>query len=202
MKSINVWAIGILTALAATAISVSSAAAETTALCSADEVPCAVGNTVFSVHETSVGKAIILNPVIKVECNVLFSGTMEVALQNGGPVTISGGFTYSNCTEGCVVTEENGPARVAVLREGHETSSVTGEWLVHTKCGSFYDCLFTALGLKGTGKGPLLSAQTPDNGEISIQDQVLNREQPTLLCSKTNKLDIVLTPLTATYISS
>lgn len=124
------------------------------------------------------------------------------ALSSGGPVVIEGNFTFTNCTLGgssCTATEENGPAQIKILKEGHETAKVTGEWLVHIVAGSTIDCSYVGAGIVGTKKGPLLSTQP--NGETGVFDQTLTKETGGFLCPKTAKLDIVLSPLSATYIS-
>jgi hypothetical protein len=202
VKAIKMIGLAALTALMAMAfVGASSAMAETTALCKADESPCAAGNLVTSVHEVSVGKEKYLTSFGTTECNVLFSSTSVGALS--APQILFGSFTYTNCTLGgssCTFTEESGPAEIKVLKEGHETAKVTYEFLIHQKCGPSIDCSYNGVGLIGTAKGPLLSTQA--NGEVSLQEQALAKETGGFLCPKTAKLDITTTPLTATYISS
>jgi len=193
-----------LTALMAMAfVGAASAMAEPTALCKADENPCSEANLIASVHETSVGKAKVLTSLGTVECNALFASTSVGA--PGAPQILKGNFTYSNCELGgasCTATGENGPAELKVLREGHETAKVTYEYLVHLVCYKTIDCSYTGASLEGTAKGPLLSAQESDNGEVALSGQSLTKEAGGFLCPKTAKLDITTTPLTATYISS
>jgi hypothetical protein len=202
MKAIKMIGLAALAALMAMAfVGISSAMAESTSLCSADENPCAGANQLSSAHETSVGKAKLLTSIGTTECNILFSGTISTTLTN--PLVISGGFTYTNCELGnssCTWTEENGPGEIKVLKEGHETAKVTGEYLIHQVCGKSIDCSYTGTGLVGTGKGPLLSTQA--NGEISLMEQARTKEAGGFLCPKTSKLDITTTPLTKTYITS
>ncbi|MGH7499379.1 MAG: hypothetical protein ACREL3_11085, partial [Gemmatimonadales bacterium] len=148
-----------------------------------------------SVHETSVGKAKLLTSLGTIECNVLYSGNVT---ETGSPLVIKGGFIYSSCTLGessCTATEENGPSKLEVLKEGHETAEVTGEYLVHVVCGKTIDCSYTGTGLVGTAKGPLLSEQTPDDGEVSLTGQAMTMEAGGFLCPKTAKLDITTSPL-------
>jgi len=177
-----------------------SAIAETTALCKSDESTCGTGNGTTSLHETSVGKAKLLSGVGTAECNVLFASTKVGSA--GAPQELEGNFTYTNCTlsgSSCTATEENGPAEIKVLKEGHEKAKVTGEYLVHVKCSGFLDCSYTGAGLAGTFKGPLLATQ--ENGEVTISEQSLSKEAGGFLCPKTAKLDITTTPLTAAYLS-
>jgi hypothetical protein len=202
VRAIKTTGLAALTALMAMAfVGATSAMAEPTALCKADESPCTEANLIKSVHETSVGKAKLLSSVGTLECNVLFSGTVA---KTGAPLVISGEFTYTNCeiASACTANEENGPAELKVLREGHETAKVTYKYLVHVVCSGFIDCSYVGTGLEGTAKGPLLSAQEPDNGEVSLSEQSLTKEAGGFLCPKTAKLDITTTPLVAMYIST
>src|SRR5690349_21493667 len=120
-----------LTALLAMAlVGASSAMAEGTALCSTEEIPC---DAVAAVHETTISghPAELLSPLGTITCDVLYLG--DTVEGTGEPLEISGEFTYSNCELGgsCTAKEENGPAEIKVLKEGHEKAEVTGEYLVH-----------------------------------------------------------------------
>src|SRR6185436_3049287 len=175
MKPIKMFGLAGLAALMAMAfVGVSSAMAESTALCKEDQAAseCPSEKRVTHIHEVSVGKAKLLTTLITVECNVTFLGETKNANKEtkslGEPLRIEGKFTYTNCG-GCEATEENGPSVINVLREGHETASVTGEGLVHVECAGTLNCNYTGVGLKGTAKGPLLS--TAANGEVSLQKQ-------------------------------
>jgi hypothetical protein len=199
MRSLKMFGLAALAALIAMAfIGASSAMAESTSLCTADENPCAEKNQIASVHEVSVGKATLLTNAINVECNVLFSGTIGTTLAN--PLVVTGNFAYSSCNSGCVVSEESAHSTIKVLKTGHETAEVTGEGLVHVNCSGFIECSFNGAGLKGTAKGPLLASQK--NGEVSISAQAVAKEAGGFLCPKSATLDIVTTPLVATYVTS
>jgi hypothetical protein len=186
-------------------VGASAATAESTALCKEDtkdlvgEV-CPVGQRIAHLHETTLSgtKAKILTSTVNPECDVLFLGVVTSGNNLGSPLLMNGQFTYTNCTSGCTVAELGGPGEIKVLKSGHETASVTGEWFVTVECGVFIDCTYEGRTLLGTGKGPLLSTET--NGEVKIQDQILPKVAGT--CPVTTKLDIVLTPLTdnPTYI--
>lgn len=199
MKPIKIFGLVALAALMAMAfVGVNSAAAaESTALCGLFESPCE-NSIVTHVHETSVGKGKLLTSSGTIECDVLFLGDAESGLVLEGPVTIKGTFTYSTCTSGCTVTEENGPSVLKVQREGTEQGSVVGVGLVHSAC-SFLNCRYVGTGLKGTAKGPKLSTQP--NGEVTLKEQTTTKESGTF-CPTTSKLDLTTTPLSATYLSS
>ncbi|HET7485034.1 MAG TPA: hypothetical protein VFJ64_06605 [Solirubrobacterales bacterium] len=177
------------TPLSATYIS-TSVGPHRTALCASDEEECTKPLT--HVHETSVGKAILLASP-KVECNVLFLGEAHA----GSPLVVEGNFTYSSCGSGCTVTEEGGPSVLKVAKEGHETADVFGEGEVHINCIGI-NCFYNGKELIATAKGPLLSTQA--NGEVSIQEQTVHKTKGTF-CPSTGKLDITTTPLSATYIT-
>lgn len=195
MKPIKMLGLAALAALMGMAfLGAGSAMAETTALCGADEEECA--SPVTHVHEaTLVGRqAVLKTSIITVECDVLFLG--DALSESGKPLVIHGEFSYTNCG-GCTVTEENGPSEIKALKEGHETGSVTGEGLVHVECTGF-NCRYNGVGLKGTAKGPLLSAET--NGEVSLVKKAVNKESG-LFCPSTSELTITTTPLEPTYVT-
>jgi len=201
MKAIKMIGLTALAALTATAfVGVTSAMAESTVLCSADEKPCAEGNVITHLHGTSVGKAKILSSVGSLECDVLALGDV---IKAGPPLVLSGTSTFTNCELGhssCSVKEESGPGESKVLKEGHETTKVTGENLLHVVCSGFIDCSLNGTGIVGTGKGPLLSTQK--NGEVTVSEQATTKETGGFLCPKTSKADGTVTPLAATYIST
>jgi hypothetical protein len=203
MRAIKMIGLAALAALLAMAfVGATSAMAESTALCKVDESPCSKTNVKKEINEVSVGKAKLLTSLGTTECVVLFNG---MVLLEGNPLIIYGVFTYHECELAktpCKAEEENGPAELKVLKEGHETAKVTGEALVHLVCGSSIDCSYNGTGLVGTAKGPLLSAQTPDNGEVTLSEQSTTKETGGFLCPKTAKLDITTTPSSATYIAA
>jgi len=167
---------------------------------------------VSHVHETTLegSKGTLLNSISDVLCDVLFLGDAaehevegkKLILSLGNPLELEGNFTYTNCVDekpnGCTVTEENGPSTILVLKEGHETATVTGEGLVKVVCSGI-TCRYVGTGLVGTAKGPLLS--TEKNGEVSISKKETKKESG-LLCPATSTLDLIVTPLEPTYIAS
>jgi hypothetical protein len=202
MKPVKMLGLAALTALLAMAfVGASSAMAESTGLCSADESPCEAGKSILHVHETTLSgsKATLLNSISNVLCDALFLGDVE---EEGNPEVIEGNFTYTNCVDekpnSCTATEESASSIIKVLKEGHETAKVTGEGEVKVVCTGI-SCVYKGEGLIGTGKGPLLSTET--NGEVSIVDQTTTKVKG-LLCPATAKLDIKTTPLEATYLAT
>jgi len=195
MKPVKMLGLVALTALMAMAVA-SSAMAGNTQLCKSDTSPC--GSAVTHVHEATLAgaKMTLLNNVVKVECDALFLSTSVGGL--GAPQMIEGRFTYTNCSNNCVVKEVGGPALVEVLKTGHETASDTMAVVISAKCGFLLDCEFAFTGAAGTARGPLLASET--NGEVVISGQ-----SPFIVhgfCPGSSFLDITLTPLSATYISS
>jgi hypothetical protein len=146
MKPIKMFGLAALAALMAMAfVGGSSAMAESTQLCT---------TAATHTHEVSVSKMKFLAGAITVECDALFLSTEVFSL--GAPQIITGNFIYTNCGS-CTFTEENGPAEILVLKTGHETASVAGEWLTHLNCSGL-NCRYIGEGVVATGKGSLLSA--------------------------------------------
>ncbi|HET7485640.1 MAG TPA: hypothetical protein VFJ64_09740 [Solirubrobacterales bacterium] len=196
MKSLKMFGLIALAALMAMAFVGGSSAMAGTHLCTADEANCAKGNIITHVHETSVGKAILLTNTITVSCNVLFLGEV-VEEGEAGQAVVEGNFTFSNCGSSCTVTEESASSRVEVEKSGHETGSVAGEGEVLVNCLGI-KCFYNGKGLIGTAKGLLLS--TAANGEISLQEKTVNLTKGTF-CPSVRKLDITTTPLIGTHIT-
>jgi len=192
MNRIKLLGLAVTAVWAATALLGASAMAESTALCKTDPGGGECSALVTHAHSASVSKAKLLAGSITVECDVLFLGTVGAL---GSPQLIEGNYTFTNCGS-CSVTEENGPTEIEVLKEGHETTKVTGEGLVHVNCSGL-NCRYIAEGLVGTGKGPLLSTQA--NGEGVISEAITAKESG-LFCPSTSKLDMTTTALEPTYI--
>ena len=193
MRSIKMLSLAALAALLAMAfVGAGSAMAESTTLCSSEAETC---EAISHVHETSVGKGKLKSELPTIECTVLFLGDTEVG--TSAPLVINGAFTYSSCNNFCTVKEENGPAKLKVLRTGEELASVTGEGLVHVSC-PFINCNYIGTGLEGHVKGPLKSTQA--NGEVSLTEQ--NTEKESGSCPEEAFLTLTTTPLEATYITT
>jgi len=195
VKPIKMFGLAVLAALTVMAfVGASSAMAEHTQLCSADQSLCSVGNAVSHVHEMSAGPAKILS-VPTVECYILFLGD-SLGLAN--PLIIHGTFTYTTCNNACTITEENGPALVEVLREGTELALVAYELLIHINCFIFINCRYKFTGVIGHALGPLTSSQL--NGSTVVSGQELQPESGS--CPEETFLDVTFLPLTHAYISS
>lgn len=210
MKSIKMLGLVALAALMAMAfVGASSAMAESTALCIEDgvqssEEKCLPSKLITHVHEVSVGKIGLLNTLVKIECEFLFLGDVTSANNLGSPLEIQGHVTYliTGCetTSGtiCEITETSSSTTITVLKLGHELADVTysSEMLVH--CGSLISCAFNGVGLQGHDLGPLLAASP--NGQMRFEEQALNKTGGAF-CPKTLKLDLLTTPLVASYIA-
>jgi hypothetical protein len=201
MKSIKMLGLAAFAALMAMAfLGASSAVAGNTQLCKADEEPCAAANVIAHIHKETVAgaPATVLTSLGNVTCNVLFLGD---SLGLGAPLIIHGNFTYTGCLRNgnaCTATEVSTSALIRVLKTAAETASSTIELEVNVHCGVFLNCTYNGEELVGTTKGPLLAAP---NGEWFINEQFL-RHVGGGICPATNKLDIRMTPLVATYIST
>jgi hypothetical protein len=205
MKPIKMLSLAALAALATMAFAgASSAMAESTALCTVDESTCAGGTLVTHVHETTLAgrPATLLNGVGNVTCDVLFLSTSVGGLAS--PQIIEGNFTYTNCLMGstkCTVTEKNGPSWVEILKWASERADEWVQGEIQVKCGSFINCVYGLEPVSGsawTVIGPLISFET--NGEVFAGSKSLTKISG-LLCPVEARLDITLTPLSATYIA-
>src|SRR3954447_1043834 len=197
MKPIKTIGLAAVLALSAMAVGGASVTvAEPTALCIADEGKCSEGNEITHLHESTLPgqKAVLLNSLKTVECDVLFLGEAAAGI----PLMAEGEFTYSNCTSGCSVKTINGPVIVEVSKEGHETAKVTDhEGEMRVECSGI-SCSYSYEGVEGTAKGSLLSSET--NGSNSISGKTLTKTTG-LLCPKETKLDITTTPLAEEYLA-
>jgi hypothetical protein len=195
MKPIKALGLAALMALMAMAfVGASPAMAGSTRLCTTD--PSTSCTAATSVHAVSVGKGKLLSGT-NVECDVLFSSLSISAL--GAPQVITGHFHYLNCGF-CTVKEVTGTTSIIqVLRTSHETGTVTGNGEVEVDC-FFLECTYDGENLIGTAKGPLLSAQVPDNGEVTISGQETHPIAGP--CQEPGFLDLTMTPLVATYIGT
>lgn len=203
MKSIKMFGLAALAALMAMAFAgASSAMAESTVLCKADESPCAAGNKITHIHELTASVSVFDSPFGFLLCNELFLGDVT---GTGPSLTMSGTTTYTNCVrhttgnpEPCLFAEVNGPSSRTVTKTGHETAAVTIKREVKVKCGVFINCVYNGEGLEGTAKGPLLSSET--NGEVLFDKQVMHKVSG--ICPSEIKLSTTTTSLEAIYISS
>jgi hypothetical protein len=201
VKSIKMLGLAAFAALMAMAfLGASSAMAGNTQLCSADESPCAAGNVIAHVHEqTATGApATLLSSLGNITCTALFLG---LTLGSGAPLVIHGNFTYTGCLRNgssCTVTEVSTSTLLNVLRTESEKATLTGSGEVNVHCGLFINCTYDGEGLEGSAQGALLAGGT--------QEWVINgatvHHVGGGICPETGKLDIRMTSLVATYIST
>jgi hypothetical protein len=170
-----------------------------TQLCMADESPCAAGNVISHVHEESAAAgATLLSSLGNVTCTALYLGD---SLGLGAPLVLHGHFSYSGCLRNgssCTVKEVSTSALIEVLRTAAEWASVTFNYEVNMHCGLFINCTYDGENLTGSSKGAL---SAPTNGESSTSEASLHHVGGGI-CPETLKLDIRMTPLLATYIST
>jgi hypothetical protein len=196
MKPIKMFGLAALAALLAMAFAgASSAKAENTALCKAEEETCSEANTISHVHETSVGKGVLKSSLPTIECTVLFLGDVDSAEVSA--LVISGQFTYTSCNNFCSVKEESANAVIEVLKTASELASVTGEGLVNVKC-PFINCNYIGTGLEGHALGPLTSEKGA-NGSVVLTEQLTEKESGS--CPKEAFLTLTTTPLEKAYLS-
>jgi hypothetical protein len=211
VKSIKLIGFAALAALMAMAfVGASSAMAENTALCKADEEPCLTGNQISHVHDATLAGAFatLLSSAGNITCSALFLGDVLSTLS--APIVIHGHFTYGGTeacvrhkifggTESCTVIEVSTDWLISVLRLGHETADVTGNGEFNMHCGSIINCTYDGENLLGTAKGPLLASTL--FGEVTVSEKTLHSTGGAF-CPETGKLDIRMTPLEHTYIKA
>jgi hypothetical protein len=210
MRQIKMFGLASLAALMAMAfVGVTSATAtDPTTLCNTDpgqqaHEACPAGHLITHVHTTTLEGELVklLTSFLTITCDVLFLGdvlTSGALAKAGEKLLISGNFTYTSCGP-CEVKEENGPAHIILLKTGHELAEVTFKFLIHYKCGSSLDCLYVGTGVVGHALGPLLSELK--TGDISVSEATMEKEPGGLLCPKLAKLDFLVHPLEAEYIT-
>jgi hypothetical protein len=215
VKPIKMLGLAALAALMAMAfVGASSAMAESTELCGSDPgtgstEACGKGGAqeaVTHVHETTLSGApeSLLSSNVEILCDVLFLGDTVGSTSN--PVEILGNFTYSNCMTAsngsCTITEVSSDFKLNVLKLGHELADVSpvgvgGQLNLH--CGFLINCTYDGEGLTAHALGPLLSG-TETNGQTRIEEQTTHRVSG--VCPETAKLDLLTTPLEATYLTN
>jgi len=198
MKTVGLAALAALAAMAL--VGATSAFAKSTALCTTDEDPCdGPGTVITHVHVVDSAALLLNNVTGYVKCVALFLGNVLSGLAN--PLHFVGNFTYSSCIDEagrhCLAIEASSTSLITVLKTATEKGVVLGEGEVLVRCGFFIHCWYNGFGLEGTAEGPL---QAGGNGVVKLHEQTVNRVKG--FCPETSKLDILLTPLTATYISS
>lgn len=194
MKQVKILGpIAVMAIFAMSLLGPTLAMGESTALCEADESPCA--SPVSHVHYVSNDMKIEI-PEMTYQCDVLLlAGVSKL----GAPQLLEGEFTYTNCNQNCSREEVNGPASLSLLKTGHESGELTGKAEIHSFCVGFLDCIYSFKNLIGEAEGPLLSSE--DNGEIRYEEVLLTKVSG-FLCAKTAYLSATFVPLSETYISS
>jgi hypothetical protein len=185
VRFIKMLGLAAVAAVAAMAfVGASSAMAESTLLCTADEP--AACNAPATVHFIDPAATLLTTaPVLTITCEALISGTPGVL---GAPQKVSvaaGGLTYSNCNNSCTAVNEASGV-INVLKSGHEAAKITGEgFLVHLKCGAAINCFYNAEGLEGSALGPLLTA----DGKTHVTTTAAAVHKVKGLCPSTALLD-------------
>lgn len=203
VKPVKMFGLAVLTALMAMAFTgASPAMAESTSFCSVDpgtgaKEVCPAGKLITHLHAVTaeILPAVVLTSLFDVECNVLYLADTTAELAS--PLILEGTFTYSNCTEGCVVTEENGPSEITLLKLGHDKADANLENLMHVKCSGL-DCYYKGGGMKGVFKGALL----PFIGEEDEFGEAKLVKEKGLFCPTEAFLDLLIFSLSTFYITN
>ena len=199
MKLVRMIGLGLIAAVAATALlGASSAMAETTALCEVDEDPCEEANQVTEVNYEAED-LYVLTSVMEYECDASLSATVS---KLGETQTLEAQeLVYTNCREGgqsCSRTATE-LGTFSVLRTKPELAEIAGSgFKISVKCGALINCTYAFNGLTGTVKGPLL---TGDNGHILYQEANLEKVGG-IACPNEAKLDAVFVASSPVYVES
>ena len=191
-------AVAAVTAIGAVAfVGASPATAGTTALCEVNESPCPA--EVEHVHFVD-SAAKLLTPVLNVICEALFLGN-ALGLVTNGPVLVHGNFTYSNCTNGCTVTDLIG-GLLLFLRTAANLGEVNGDgFKVNVHCAGVIECEYD----EEAPVGHLLGANLPTTaGHILIDEQELHRTGnplTNLICPEPAELDANFDSLEDIYVT-
>lgn len=196
MKLIKLFTLtGLAVVFIAALVGPSSAMAESTALCKADESPCASANQVKHVHYVAKG-ILVETSIMNYECDALL---LADALGLGAPQVLHGSLVYSSCNQGCTRTEISAGGLFKVLRTGNETAEVVGEGTeILVQCGGGLHCVYDLEGITGQIEGPLLAG---GNGKLTFARTALHKVSG-LLCPKEAYLTALFTPLEALYVKS
>ena len=203
MKSTRMLGLILPVALIAMAFTgISTAAAESTALCEFDAANfgevCPEGHRVTHLHETTLpGVKTKILTTINIECDVLFLGDTVTPLR--APLLINGEYTYTNCSNNCTVVEENKPSVIKLLKILPAIATVTLEFLIKVSCPMSINCSFKAEAMPGTALDPLASLE--ENGEILAPEKELTTESGTFCPKASAFLDLKTTPLDLVYIA-
>jgi hypothetical protein len=207
MRLFKMLGLGLTSAITALAlVGASSAAAENTALCKVNQVPCVAPNLITSLHMVNVGTFKLLNSTANIECASTLLKASVGALANPQVVTVqeliwTGCKTVGSATNNCTFTNVALPT-IDVLRMGGNfgTAKVKGlELKVLCVVGGVpkIECVFgREFVLNATGAGG-----EAGNGQI----WGLEVEAPAVagaLCPKAKKFDFGFESLEPMYVST
>lgn len=196
MKLTKIIGLSLIAAIASMAlIGASSAMAENTALCKADQEPCSAGNLTTEVHYVAE-KIVIHTSLMDYECDALLSATV---LKLGAPQVLDAtSLVYTSCNQGCTRTVK-ALGTFSILRTKAESGTISGNGAeIWVKCKSLIDCTYSFNELTGTVSGPLL---TGDNGHLTFVEAGLLKLGG-FLCPTEARLNALFIPLQAAYLKS
>jgi hypothetical protein len=196
MKLVKIIGLGIVAAITSMAlVGVSPAMAENTALCKADQEPCAAENQITEVHYVA-DDILIHTSTMDYECDALLSATV---LKLGAPQVLdASSLQYTSCNQGCTRTVKS-LGTFSVLRTKTELADITGNGFeIYVKCGFLIDCTYAFKELTGVVSGPLL---TGGNGRITYEEAGLLKLGG-FACPTVAKLTALFEALSPTYVKS
>jgi hypothetical protein len=184
-------------ALAMAFIGSSAAMAEVGALCGTDPAGGACASPLTHVHYIATTLK-LKTPVLTVTCEALYLGDALSGL--AAPLVIHGNYTFSNCNNGCTITETSASALVFFLREGTELSKVTVEYNFHVTCTEVIECTYNGEELVGHGLGGLITTAA-EKGHVTFTKAPV-RNSGGLICPPSAELTALFESLSKEYIGS
>ncbi|MGE5283280.1 MAG: hypothetical protein ACM3N0_13355 [Chloroflexota bacterium] len=188
MKLARLIGLVCVAAIAALALIGTSSAMASTALCSADEDPCATENQLTQVHFDATN-IVIHTSLMDYECDARLLG--EVGELAESQVITATELSYFNCNQGCTRTVES-LGKFSLEQTAEEKAIITGSgFQVHVQCGTTINCTYAFNELTGTVLGALL---TGDTGHITYSEATLEKVGG-LLCPKEATLNALFVSL-------
>lgn len=160
---------------------------------------CAKGDVVTHVHEAPVGMASLSTRVFSVRCSTLFLGDVQSGATLGSQVTLSGAYTYADCTGGCVFTEESLPVEIVMRRRANGSTDLNPYRLEHVNCAGFANCTFKEYELHGQSRNSSLDER--EHAVTTFAHQHMRKESGALCLDDGATFEIASSSLGKIYVT-
>ena len=98
-------------------------------------------------------KTTILTNVVTITCEILFGAAAHEGITLGKPLFLVGHFTFSECSNSCVIEEINGPSVAGLLKTAPELALVAPEAEFTVSCGVLIKCTYNTSTTNGHALG-------------------------------------------------